>query len=835
MWAKSLDEHGQWVPLSVHSSDTADIARRLIHWMPDTVLARVAAREHVSLGAVSDLTVFLAGIHDIGKATPTFQSMDPNTAALAVPPQWDCPPVDRNHRFHHTVTGWLVTRQWLSGHGCPRSLASSWAQVVGAHHGRLASASERMVRTDDAAIFGAHAGWSAYRDDLIAAHWVRSGLDHHHPTDLPSLSPASQTIVTAVVILADWISSAHCGSSCQHDPGRIDAAWASLNIPAPWTPSDQGFTGFSIDAPHESQQMMAAGADAVQCPSLMILEAPTGEGKTESALVAVEKLCATFGLGGFTVVLPTTATTDATYGRIATWLRATGSDHAAWLGHSRAALNADYRAPEHRWLRGNVKTAGLNPISVTTIDQALRIAVRAKHQPLAHLALAGKVVVLDEVHSYDDWTGSYLDTLLAWLGEHGVPVVLLSATLSATRRAELASSYAGRPVRPRAGGYPCLTVVDHEHVTSISCAPATRSITDLGVSVMGERDGDLVARVQNATAAGANVLVVRNTVARAMQAATLLRATGSEVTVAHSRFTAGDRARIDTDLLERFGAESTQRPRGHVVVGTQVVQQSLDIDFDLLITDMAPIDSLVQRAGRIHRHNRPRPRGYEHPMMVLTGVDVTGVVPSFPPGCSGVYGDFLLLRTMAALRGRDTLSMPRDIPELINDAEGGTWWPPGWESAGAHASAEDADRRAAKRSGAQAFLMSPPQATRSLEEMTTVDAGGSSAGAVRDITNAQRVVLAVRDASGDLVLAGDRATHMPTTYPGSRILRSVLSNTCQLPAHMWLPSAQDARPTGWSDIAALRDVGLLVLDEDVDGHHITYDQEGLHTRRTAKP
>ena len=204
-------------------------------------------------------------------------------------------------------------------------------------------------------------------------------------------------------------------------------------------------------------------------PGLLIIEAPMGNGKTEASLLCAEVMAAKSGAGGVAYLLPTMATSNAMFSRVEEWLKTVpdskgGSMESMQLLHSKAALNPDYSklrswgstwmgdeakanveegVVAHQWFAGK-KRGLLSSFVVGTVDQLLMAALKVKHVQLRHLGLAGKVVVVDEVHAYDAYMNTYLDRILTWLGAYGVPTILLSATLPANRRDELIHAYRGR-------------------------------------------------------------------------------------------------------------------------------------------------------------------------------------------------------------------------------------------------------------------------------------------------------------------------------------------------------------------------------------------------------
>uniref|UniRef100_UPI002AD3E96F CRISPR-associated helicase Cas3' n=1 Tax=Frankia sp. Cas4 TaxID=3073927 RepID=UPI002AD3E96F len=276
------------------------------------------------------------------------------------------------------------------------------------------------------------------------------------------------------------------------------------------------------------------------------------------------------------------------------------------------------------WFLG-AKRGLLAPVTVGTVDQLLHAATRTKHVMLRHAGMAGRVVVLDEVHAYDVYMAQFLFEALRWLADAGVPVVVLSATLPPVLRLRLVRSYlqgalqerdvdvADLPV-PR--GYPSSTAVcvtGGKRWAEVASGPSWRDPIPVGVEVLAETPDFSPATVAAAVAvevgAGGCALVVCNTVARAQDVYSALRPVfGADVMLLHARFIAAERAvrteRV-VDLLGRPGRpDGAARPPRLVVVATQVAEQSFDVDVDLLVTDLAPIDLLLQRVGRLHRHDR---------------------------------------------------------------------------------------------------------------------------------------------------------------------------------------------------------------------------------------
>jgi CRISPR-associated helicase Cas3 len=444
-------------------------------------------------------------------------------------------------------------------------------------------------------------------------------------------------------------------------------------------------------------------------PALIIVEAEMGKGKTEAALSMVARFLAR-GVGdGVTVALPTMATSNAMFGRVEEVVTRIfpSQDVQLALAHGRSSRHTRFQVLVQRGLRArdldnpeasvtcarwllNKKRILLAQVGVGTIDQALQAALVVRHQFVRMFGLSRNVVIVDEVHAYDAYMEVLLEHLLAWLGALDVPVILLSATLPSERRAALALAWRG-PEVPRDGAdesesisaddletarsrpYPLVTVTTRAGTTTRSTdeAPSSRSLL-LERAPNAEEDvanvAAVAARLLAAARSGARVVWIRNTVREAQRAFRAVAARADEVehTLFHARFRGCDRRRLEERVLERFGKAAPQG--GRVLIATQVVEQSLDLDFDELHTDLAPIDLLFQRAGRLHRHERVRPAGFESPRLVVHGPSDADIAAlRFGPS-RFVYDTGTLWITDRALRSRDALALPADIRPLVEES-----------------------------------------------------------------------------------------------------------------------------------------------------------------------
>lgn len=836
---------------------------------------------------------FLAGCHDLGKASPAFQVQVPWLAKRveAAGFSFQGATFERQRAPHALVSAAAMVQLLQERHGWSPAAARNLAAIVGGHHGwfpdeGFAREPERRPNLhgwtrDRSPWMDARAELFTMIAEVTQAHEVlqRTGdLDLGRPRELA---------LAGYVVLADWIASnaeLFPLSSQPFDPAYADAsavrATEALDAVGwqQWKPTKvdlvEAFTQRFGFTPNGLQRAVAEALAASPDAGLVVIEAPMGVGKTEAALTAAEALASSQGLGGLFVGLPTQATATQMLTRLTQWLRALGPGrYVVELAHGKAQQVAEYRrlrdygtpscigvdgdsdeaeVTAATWF-GGPKRRLLAPFVVGTVDQVLVGAAKVRHVALRHVGLEGKVVVVDEVHAYDAYMSVFLQRALRWLGEAGVPVVLMSATLPSASRQALIDTYAGRPVPLGDIGYPSVTTLRRSGGASTVTVPdAGGPSVTATVEVVGEDDhpdDDAVARTVAALAnSGANVLVIRNTVTRAQrtfrQIASLL---GEErVTLLHARFTAGRRLAIEGDIVGWFG-RAGNRPTGHVVVGTQVLEQSLDLDFDALATDLAPIDLVLQRLGRVHRHTATRrPDGWTRPRLIVAGVQPRGNEPPLiARGSSLVYGDHLLLRTAAVLLTVKTIAVPEDIQQLVAQVYADELAAPaGWAEAAAAAERQHAERLAGAEAKAKAYAIGDPGRSDTLLELCRAGIGNPSdddptlQAAVRDAEPAVEVALGKTMESG-AVLFGTSVVD-PGAMPQPGEVDAILSTTLRLPS--WItsdilnPESGAAVPVAWVGHPWLSHLRLIVLDSSgaarIGSHVVRYsDGVGLEVQR----
>ncbi|WP_309064926.1 CRISPR-associated helicase Cas3' [Microbacterium sp.] len=911
-WAKSdadpvTGEIIGWLPVHQHLADTAAVAGLLWDRWLSPAVRHIISADLGSEPAARSLAVWLAGQHDVGKISPAFaiqvrQLTHPmRDAGLSFSGTIEGTPERQVAR--HEIVSHLAVSQWLEmRHGFERMQAAKLGSVLAAHHGRPPGPLAIHLTASDTRLHGTGL-WAETRFEMIES--ITSELGSHiEAWRTASLSQPVLVLLSAIVIVADWIASSERFPlvDLREQPResaeqRAVRAWDDLDLPAPWTarpPEDDTVLfrdRFGIDGdPRPVQREMMRLAREVPSPTLMILEADTGIGKTEAALAAAEILAARFERSGVFLGLPTQATADGMFARLLRWAEHLDLEAPVnvFLAHGKSALNeqnarkrqdARFRAigdpgrrssddelvRAHEWL-ADAKRGPLSSLVVGTIDQALSGALRTRHVALRHLALAGKVVVLDEVHAYDAYMSQYLERILHWLGSYEVPVIMLSATLPAERRKAFVAAYeSGRP-KAQAGarlgraerraareegraplasdplpsltgdiGYPSIVISRPGNAPEIVMPGATGRARSSRIERITDDDATLCSLLAEALHEGGCAVVIRNTVARAQHTASSLRHVfgPDNVTVAHSRFLGLDRAARDRWLLARFGPNG-DRPQMHIVVATQVVEQSLDLDFDLLVTDIAPIDLLIQRAGRLHRHARSgRPERVKTPRLVIAGTQWNESPPETYRGNTMVYDRAVLLRTFAVLDGRAQITLPDDTPSLVQAVYSDT--PLGlWDEVIESARIRSAEAAARSRAKATTFLLDEvfrePRAN--LINWIRYDAGDPdrdplAQGAVRDTDETLEVLVLQQATDGRLQTPswlgdGKGGIPIPTEVrPDHRLTTVMLGCSLRLPAAVCrgalidrhIRTLEDRYPApAWHGSHALRGELVLVLD-----------------------
>jgi CRISPR-associated endonuclease/helicase Cas3 len=421
---------------------------------------------------------------------------------------------------------------------------------------------------------------------------------------------------------------------------------------------------------------------------IAVIVAPTGEGKTEAGLLTAARFARACGRHGFFFAMPTVATAEGLHGRIQRYIDAGSDDTTVQRVHSQASLfddtpnsavggtvseDTETQRAASAWMTGTRKTM-LAPYGVGTVDQVLLGALRAKHSPLRMLAAASGCVIVDEAHALDPYMRILLCRSVEWFGALATPVVVLSATMPTRRTRELFDAYqrgAGcEPATTILDGYPSWAAwTPTDGWSGSSTKPRRRWTARLRTADVpaAELTNRIAQQASAAASDGRCVLIVRSTVRAAQETHDALSACdaslvpGTTLQIVHSRMPHRDRRSRSETLLRLLGPDLGQRPRKMVVVATQVVEQSFDVDFDLAVSDPAPASALLQRLGRVRRH-RPPSVGEAAEMVVVWPCDTTGA----PRMGSLIYSKADLMAARAWLTDAETsVSVDVDVPDAV--------------------------------------------------------------------------------------------------------------------------------------------------------------------------
>lgn len=710
-WGKAQPrhEHGpSYHPLPYHALDVAAVGKV---WLElDTRLTAWFAR---SLGMPSQylsglICPFLA-LHDIGKFAASFQLKVPDRFPSAV---FGGVPSQRGGGFRHDSAGFHFLKEQFA-RSFPHWEADDIHAVlpllsaVTGHHGEPPPDRFAGLLLDDYRTEGLEAA-------LAYCRAVFDLMGHSKALPDERLAERMSTAVAGFGIACDWL-----GSNQEYFPyaapdlalvnywpvaqQQARAALAASGLIAAVPASSTSLAGLlNIAEPKPtSLQHWAATTELPDGPMLVLLEDETGSGKTEAALILASRLMAKGDATGIYTALPTMATANALFGRLAACyaqLFAKEATPSLALVHGRSHLLAAFRRlnfgelqePERygteesastlcsAWLADDRRKALLADVGVGTIDQAVLAILPARFQALRLFGLARKVLILDEVHAYDAFVSQELERLIEWQATLGGSCVLLSATLPVAVRRRLISAF-----RRATGGpsidivetrYPLATLASRDDFRAAAMEDSSERARRLPVRFLRHPD-EALETARRLSAEGRAVAYIRNTVDDAIEAYERLRGAGIDALLFHARMALIDRFEVEERILRLFGKDSDARCRsGKVLVATQVIEQSLDLDFDSMITDLSPIDLIVQRAGRLWRHLRPgRPGSPE--LLVVSPEPVPDADKNWYgrllPRAQWVYRDHARLwLTADSLQRCGAIETPRDVRRLIESVYG---------------------------------------------------------------------------------------------------------------------------------------------------------------------
>ena len=718
-WGKSSD--AGYHPLPYHSLDVAAVTATLLDVRPN-LLSHLSNELQLSSQVTKQLVVFFAALHDLGKFSETFQNLRPELRQqLLGNPTAGYEVYEKRHDglglllWHSEFGKACLDENWVRVRtgGNERTLArylAAWLQIAASHHGKVC---EMINRDLVKAYFTQQDIAAATQFGKEVGEILDTGTD---PVELPDkfkhLFARCSWLLNGLYVVADWVGSNTDlfpyyppNLSCSEYWQQVALPQARLAIQRtgfqpPATPPALSFAelfGFNTPTPLQS---WSSTVQLQQQPQVIIIEDVTGAGKTEAVQMVASRMLADGLIDGLYFALPTAATSNSMYQRIASWYQRlwpkAEQAPSLVLSHSNRDLSSAFvhsigndnygQEPSastycNEWFAQGNKRALLADLGVGTIDQALQTVLPLKFQNLRTFGLFRQLLIVDEVHAYDDYMLQLLKRLLHFHAAQGGSVCLLSATMPQRLRRDLLQAYAaGRqnePPTPQSDRYPLVT---HYSEGSVDETPLqTRETVKRKVEIQRISSRlEACDRLAECVTVGGCALWIRNTVADAQESYFELRQdsrfANARIHLLHARFTMSDRAKQEHQALELIGKNSTPNERsGLIYITTQVAEQSLDIDADVLITDLAPIDLLIQRGGRYQRHSRthrPISGCYLLSNDPHSVVDPNWIRGLFPRGQYVYPAHGQLWRAADILVRKGGWSMPEDARELIEHVYG---------------------------------------------------------------------------------------------------------------------------------------------------------------------
>ena len=678
------------------SAKSAPFQSILTHSIVSGLTAQALLQKYVSEGIFericslldwcSDEAIHFVGyftaLHDIGKLAPHFawsiasEDLRQSMEAEHLDPSIRSPACVYRHE---KTTQSILLPVWLDL-GCDKKTAKILSGILGAHHqGKIGEGEVPGPR------------WTRYHREL--ERQVRAFFYGETIIRFPVIQNQNRgffgAVLLGITILSDWIASGEFfkdaelwmtqgGIRTQVD-NRISLFLQESGLHRQKDIGGETFCDIWLNIPKDGMRPLQKELENLfsqteERISLVLLEAPMGEGKTEAGLYAALQMAHQWKKTGFYVGLPTSATANQMVGRMRDLLALHSRDESVRLLHAMAWL-VDGETPENpafdtedvaiarRWLEP-LRRGLLSSYAVGTVDQAMMAVMLIKYGVLRLLGLSGKALVIDELHAYDVYMSEILVCLLQWCKALEIPVVLLSATLPPEKKAQLLSAFS---VSGESRAYPAITAVTESGRLLVQPISETtrRQQVQIVLEPILHEPLQIARKAMELVADGGCACILMNTVRQAQEVFQCLQQERTEIQLLlfHAQFPAARRDEIEKECLRLFGKDKSHRPHKAILVATQVVEQSLDVDMDVMLTAVAPIDLLLQRTGRMFRHdNTPRPSSIPGPVLhVLIPADGGMAADGF------VYPECLLRQSIHLLENRREIRIPEDIAALVAD------------------------------------------------------------------------------------------------------------------------------------------------------------------------
>lgn len=710
LWAKADQQTQQTHPLIYHMLDVANVSLSL--WqnaLSESSRSFLANHLGLSIDDAGNLIAFWIGLHDLGKASPGFQRKFPpavqqlQEAGFSFPERYA--PKAAPHGW---VSAWALQDLLQSETNIEPNIARKISLSLGGHHGAWPTP-DKLMPTKLKSYDKGDQTWDEARLALL-----RGMMSLYNPSthaQFPSDQDAENALLTlfsGLASVADWIGSfekyfpfvdeyipldQYTLRSAQNAEKALDElgwiGWQARH-------EKKTFTEMFDLLPYAIQSAVISSVENITLPALLILEAPTGIGKTEAALYIADSWLQDHHRSGLYIAMPTQATSNQMFDRLFTFLshRYPADQINLHLIHGQAQFRTEGQEPVIQdiqddnsstsegsiaamsWFLPRKRTL-LAPFGVGTVDQALMSVLQTRHFFVRLFGLNNKVVIFDEVHAYDTYMSTLFQRLLGWLRSIGTSVIILTATLPENTRRELISAYTESEILDQTPTkYPRLSKVTDDRVDTIELpSPPDRQLL---LEWIDPAPASITDKLRVLLADGGCAAVICNRVDRAQDVYRDIKkeriVEEENLILFHARFPFIWRNEIEKKVLTLFSKDG-KRPERAILVATQVVEQSLDLDFDLIISDLAPIDLLIQRAGRLHRHekNDPfRPSLMKTTRLMIASPPVENQIPDFGRDVF-VYEPYILMLTWYLLQEREAILLPTETSALIEAVYGNNY------------------------------------------------------------------------------------------------------------------------------------------------------------------
>jgi CRISPR-associated endonuclease/helicase Cas3 len=696
LWAKYTPATGDYHLLVYHLLDVGAVADQMwCHLLSESQRRWVMSLLGATEAQARAWMVFFASVHDIGKATADFQrkapSMYEQLLKIGLEDDFDA------RTLHGQASAALLSRYFMRHEqgrelGLHKRLVKAVARGVGGHHGTWIT--NQQVNQGDYS----SAGWQDVQNALLMQLVDFFQLEPLSGAQNVDACNLFATFLSGFVSVVDWLGSMETYFPFERHEMPLSVYWERANEQAVTALVETGWyarmtpeQGMKFDAmfgfaPNEFQQHVLGAVNTLEeAPRAVIIEYMTGGGKTEASLYMADKFMADLELAGLYVAMPTQATSNQMFSRVVQFLEQRFDNEGVQIQllHGQAVHHPVFDSlisPKKRegnesgltveaWFQ-NRKRALLSPYAVGTVDQAMLSVLQARHHFVRLYALSHKVIIFDEIHAYDTYMADIIEKLMHWLYHLNSPMILLSATLPRQQRHAMLAKM-GVSTMPEDIPYPRMTIVQADGTPKMVALPRPAE-RQIDLQLMDGDIGTLVNWLLPVYEAGGCIAIICNTVNEAIATAQALRQhqgfDAEDVMLFHARFPQVWRAQIEEHVLALFGKDG-ERPARKILVSTQIIEQSLDLDFDVMVTRTAPIDLIIQRVGRVHRHARVRPAHLQQPSLVIRQPDMHEDVPDFGADAF-VYAEYVLLRSWLVLREADVLMVPSKLDAYVEAVYG---------------------------------------------------------------------------------------------------------------------------------------------------------------------